>query len=265
MTPVTMTPSQSVVDGRWAGKPNKEKRKDISEITMSNDPPMSFATDTRKSNVKSRVPTMCLSGASELRIPRLDLTQTHRSPINAGLTGLTSFFFFFLKYPLIFSLLTVSNFHHTQPQRVDTLRLMASRGRYIPELIYALAFSSISVNLLWQRRAAETDRRHYSARLSILGELAGRLLRADGGEVAGDAEVARLRRLAETVGEDDTHAGESIGWRDVIFGRKESGLEREGKEELERRELERGASCPHLRGVFASPVGLPFCAASSST
>lgn len=104
MTPVTMTPSQSVVDGRWAGKPNKEKRKDISEITMSNDPPMSFATDTRKSNVKSRVPTMCLSGASELRIPRLDLTQTHRSPINAGLTGLTSFFFFLFEISIdIFS------------------------------------------------------------------------------------------------------------------------------------------------------------------
>lgn len=138
---------------------------------------------------------------------------------------------------------------------------MASRTRYIPELLYALAFSSISVNLLWQRRAAETDRRHYSARLSILGELAGRLRGASGGgggEVAvADAEVARLRRLAETVGEDDAHAGgESIGWRDVIFGRKESGLEREGKEELERRELERGASCASsLRGALMRAGG----------
>jgi hypothetical protein len=143
---------------------------------------------------------------------------------------------------------------------------MASRTRHIPELIYALAFSSISVNLLWQRRAAETDRRHCSARLSILGELAGRL--RGRGEVT-DAEVARLRRLAETVGED-THAGESIGWRDVIFGRKESGLEREGKEELERRELERGASCP-LRGalmwgaLLPAQLAYPFYAASSST
>jgi hypothetical protein len=125
---------------------------------------------------------------------------------------------------------------------------MASRNRYIPELIYALAFSSISVNLLWQRRAAETDRRHCSARLSILGELAGRLRAGGGGGEVTDAEVARLRRLAETVGED-IHAGESIGWRDVIFGRKESGLEREEKEVLERRELETGASCPPLRGV----------------
>ena len=139
---------------------------------------------------------------------------------------------------------------------------MASRGRYIPELIYALAFSSISVNLLWQRRAAETDRRHYSARLSILGELAGRLRAGGGGEVT-DAEVARLRRLAETVGED-THTGESIGWREVIFGRKESGLEREGKEELERRDLERGAFCPSVApsscwGVVASqPNWLTF-------
>ena len=133
---------------------------------------------------------------------------------------------------------------------------MASRTRHIPELIYALAFSSISVNLLWQRRAAETDRRHYSARLSILGELAGRL-RA-GGEVVTDAEVARLRRLAETVGEEDTHAGESIGWRDVILGRKESGLEREGKEELERRELERGASCSHAGALLPAQLAYPF-------
>jgi hypothetical protein len=135
-------------------------------------------------------------------------------------------------------------------------------ARYIPEIAYALAFSSISVHLLWQRRAAETDRRHYSARLSILGELAGRL-RA--GEVS-DAEVARLRRLAETVGEDSTHAGERIGWRDVVFGRKESGLEREEKEVLERRELERGASLQAspwwrpMRGVAGIPDGLPFLA-----
>jgi hypothetical protein len=117
---------------------------------------------------------------------------------------------------------------------------MAPRSRYIPELIYALAFSSISVHLLWQRRAAETDRRHYTARLSILGELAARL-RA--GETVPDVEVARLRRLAETIGED-AHSGENIGWRDVVFGRKESSIEREGKERLEHRELERGAYCP---------------------
>ncbi|KAH9965390.1 hypothetical protein BC827DRAFT_1153679 [Russula dissimulans] len=112
---------------------------------------------------------------------------------------------------------------------------MTLRTRYIPELVYALAFSSISVHLLWQRRAAETDRRHFSARLSILGDVADRL-RA--GEGVSDAEVARLRRLAETVGEV-THPGENIGWYQVIFGRKESGVERERKEELERRELDR--------------------------
>jgi hypothetical protein len=117
---------------------------------------------------------------------------------------------------------------------------MTSRTRYIPELVYALAFSSISVHLLWQRRAAEMDRRHLSARLSILGELAARL-RAD--EPVSDAEVTRLRRLAETVGEA-AHPGENVGWREVIFGRKESGEEHEGKEELERRELESGASSP---------------------
>lgn len=116
---------------------------------------------------------------------------------------------------------------------------MTSHARYIPELLYALAFSSISVHLLWQRRTAETDRRHYSARISILGELAARL---HAGEAVSDVEIARLRRLAETVGEAEAHPGENIGWRDVVFGRKESGMEREGAEELERKELERGAS-----------------------
>lgn len=133
--------------------------------------------------------------------------------------------------------------------------MASSRTRYIPELIYALAFSSISVHLLWQRRTADTDRRHLSARLSILGELAARL-RA--GEAVSDAEVARLRRLSETVGEA-THPGENVGWREVIFGRKESGAEREGKEELERRELERGAlNIPLLSACQARYRGLPF-------
>lgn len=115
---------------------------------------------------------------------------------------------------------------------------MTARARYIPELVYALAFSSISVHLLWQRRTAETERRHYSARISLLGELAARLRT---GEAVPDVEIVRLRRLAETVGAAEVHTGENIGWRDVVFGRKESGMEREGKEELERKELEQGA------------------------
>ncbi|KAI0262260.1 hypothetical protein BC834DRAFT_829175, partial [Gloeopeniophorella convolvens] len=98
--------------------------------------------------------------------------------------------------------------------------------------------SALSPYTAWQRRAAETDRRHYSARLSILGELAARL-RA--GETVPDAEVARLRRLAENAA-IETHDGAEIGWKEVIFGRKESGAEREGKEELERRDLEQGPS-----------------------
>ena len=132
---------------------------------------------------------------------------------------------------------------------------MASRARYIPELIYALAFSSISVHLLWQRRTAETERRHYSARVSILGELAARL-RA--GEAVPDVEISRLRRLAETAGTAEAHPGENIGWREVVFGRKESGMEREGKEELERRELEQGGSLTHAAGSRIMAYAPPY-------
>jgi hypothetical protein len=130
---------------------------------------------------------------------------------------------------------------------------MTSRARYIPELVYALAFSSFSVHLLWQRRTAETDRRHYSARISILGELAARL-RA--GEAVPDVEISRLRRLAETAEAAEAHPGENIGWRDVVFGRKETVMEREGKEVLERREMERGASLSARR--WQSQSGLPL-------
>jgi hypothetical protein len=133
----------------------------------------------------------------------------------------------------------------SESEHTDQSYAMTPRSRYIPELIYALAFSSISVHLLWQRRAAEADRRHYTARLSILDDLAARL-RA--GQVVSDVEVARLRRLAETIGED-THSGESIGWREVVFGRKETSIEREGKEQLEHRELERGAYYPPSRAM----------------
>ncbi|KAI0043752.1 hypothetical protein FA95DRAFT_1574889 [Auriscalpium vulgare] len=111
-------------------------------------------------------------------------------------------------------------------------------SRYIPELIYSLAFSSLSVHLLLARRDAATSRRQLSARISLLDELATRL-RA--GEDMSRAEVARMRRLAWE-GEAESSIGgegEEIGWREVVFGRRERAGEKEGKDEWERKDLER--------------------------
>lgn len=87
----------------------------------------------------------------------------------------------------------------------------------IPELIYAFAFSSVSVHLLWQHRTTEIDDQRRSAYLSILDEVAGRL-RA--GEAVPDTEAARLCRLAETV--DHTAYPERTlgGAKSFLEGRK---------------------------------------------
>ncbi|KAI0314634.1 hypothetical protein OF83DRAFT_1017631, partial [Amylostereum chailletii] len=92
-------------------------------------------------------------------------------------------------------------------------------SRYLPELVYSVALSSLSVHLLWARRAAASDKQILSARISILEDLTTRL-RA--GEVVSDAEVARLRKLAregagnpDNIGEED----KAIGWKEVLFGR----------------------------------------------
>jgi hypothetical protein len=135
MTPVTMAPRQPRVDveergdGRWRATQNKERKGHLGhlycKITKNNDP----LSPTSQPQIERELSGVTcshdvLSGESELRIPRLDLTQLtdHRSTIHAGpLTVLTSFFFFFLKYPLIFFLRTVSNFHniHQPNARVD--------------------------------------------------------------------------------------------------------------------------------------------------
>ncbi|KAI0067631.1 hypothetical protein BV25DRAFT_1911526 [Artomyces pyxidatus] len=110
--------------------------------------------------------------------------------------------------------------------------------RYIPELIYSLALSSLSVHLLFQRRESTTVRRQLSARVSLLEELVRRL-RA--GEDVSPAEIARMRKLGREGPEkvDVQGDGDAVGWREVIFGRAERPGEQAGKDEWERKDLER--------------------------
>ncbi|KAA1470445.1 hypothetical protein DENSPDRAFT_879715 [Dentipellis sp. KUC8613] len=110
-------------------------------------------------------------------------------------------------------------------------------SRYASELIYSLAFSSLAVHLLWQRRAADTERRRLGTQISILEEISTRL-RA--GERIPDAEYTRLRRLGHEgeVLEKDRKEEEDIGWRDMLFGRTETAQEKQGAEEWDRRDLE---------------------------
>ncbi|KAI0030320.1 hypothetical protein K488DRAFT_87891 [Vararia minispora EC-137] len=127
------------------------------------------------------------------------------------------------------------------------------RTRYVPELLSALALSSLSVHLFFHRRQAQSDRDRIAARTSILQDLAQRL-RA--GENIPDSEVARLRKLARQAEQEHTRAdildsGESaaVGWRDVVFGRRPTPAEDAQRDAFDahdidrlRRELEKDAS-----------------------
>jgi hypothetical protein len=95
---------------------------------------------------------------------------------------------------------------------------------YVPHVVYSLAFISLSTHLLWQRKAADTQRAQINARLSVLESLAGRL-RA--GEQVPQGEIDRLQNLVR--GKNDSEAAprqgsllaEEVGWKDVFFGRSQ--------------------------------------------
>lgn len=103
------------------------------------------------------------------------------------------------------------------------LRRPRSRIRHLPELIYSVLFSSLSVNLLYQRREATTERRHLNARISILEDLTRRLKE---GERIEETEIERLRKLGREGqrGVDENGVAvsvdEEIGWKEVFLGKK---------------------------------------------
>ena len=94
--------------------------------------------------------------------------------------------------------------------------------RFMPHIIYSLALTSFSMHLLYERRATEEDRAHYSGKISILETLVQNL---EQGQKMDPREVERLRKLA---GLSTSHALEisrnrsTIGWKEVLLGNSPS-------------------------------------------
>lgn len=106
-----------------------------------------------------------------------------------------------------------------------------------------MAVTSIGIHLLTHRKAAEAERAQISAQISILESTAQRL---KSGEVIPDREFERLRRLARSqeiprVSSDEGVERETIGWRDVLLGRKEA--ESSAADKWDRNDLEKGRRC----------------------
>ena len=94
--------------------------------------------------------------------------------------------------------------------------------RFMPHIVYSLALTSFSMHLLYERRATDEDRAHYSGKISILETLVQNL---EQGRTMDPREVERLRKLA---GFSTSHVPEidraqsRIGWREVLLGKTPS-------------------------------------------
>lgn len=95
--------------------------------------------------------------------------------------------------------------------------------KYLPEIIYALALTSLSTHMLWQRKDSADQRAHYTARVKLLEDTAQRL-RA--GQDVPQSDFDLIDKMAREPGVDraaarGTEPLGSIGWREVLLGRKD--------------------------------------------
>lgn len=77
-------------------------------------------------------------------------------------------------------------------------------SKYIPQIILACTFTSVSIHLLNQRRECEEERRRFSTQVSALENV---VHRQRAGEIVSDAEMAKIRRR---VGLPDTQAVRTV-------------------------------------------------------
>ncbi|KAH7883268.1 hypothetical protein F5I97DRAFT_219098 [Phlebopus sp. FC_14] len=111
---------------------------------------------------------------------------------------------------------------------------------YLPYILYSTALISVSIHLLWQRKAAEEDRARHDAQISILEDLAQRLR---SGAPMTDEEVNGLRHLARIHGEGEapqkrTGSEGGVRWTDAIRGRKVVNSDKSTNAEWEQKDLE---------------------------
>lgn len=88
-------------------------------------------------------------------------------------------------------------------------------SRYLYHVLSAATFTSISINLLNQRRDAEIRDAKLSAQTFALQDVLRRLKE---GETINDAELIKIRRrvgLVPNLSVDDTYA-QAVGWKEVF-------------------------------------------------
>jgi hypothetical protein len=94
--------------------------------------------------------------------------------------------------------------------------------RYVPNILYAMGLTSVSIHLLDTRKQMAEERAIYRAQESVLSSLISRL-RA--GEDISDTEIERLKTLAyrrtldSRLGTDEQKEEIRMGWKETLLGR----------------------------------------------
>ncbi|KAF8161493.1 hypothetical protein B0H34DRAFT_796276 [Crassisporium funariophilum] len=125
-------------------------------------------------------------------------------------------------------------------------------NRYFPHALFAVALSSVSINLVSQRKSAEDERARVKAQLSILQSIKEQL--QSDTPISND-ELERLKKLARsaapTNGADAGVTGglrEQVSWSDIFRGRKPTMMDGEqevskwDKQDLEKMRKEMAGS-----------------------
>jgi MoxR-like ATPase len=88
--------------------------------------------------------------------------------------------------------------------------------RYFPHVLYAIALTSISINLASQRRTAEDERSGIQAQISVLQSIKEQLL---SGKPLSNEELDRQKKLARSAN-NDRELHRAVSWTEVFRSAK---------------------------------------------
>jgi hypothetical protein len=118
--------------------------------------------------------------------------------------------------------------------------------RYLPHLIYSVALTTVSLHLLSQRKASETQKARLTAQISILESIVHQL--RSNNPLSND-ELQRLRNLTRANSEETLLGNaayeDKVSWRDVILGRRWLASAQEEESKWHKKDIEEGVSLIH--------------------
>ncbi|EKM53622.1 uncharacterized protein PHACADRAFT_260073 [Phanerochaete carnosa HHB-10118-sp] len=112
--------------------------------------------------------------------------------------------------------------------------------RFLPEIIYTIALTSLSTHMLWLRKESQEQRAYFTTRLKLLEDTAQRL-RA--GQPVPEDDFDLIRKMAREPGSDRGAARgieptDHLGWKEALLGRKGGAGSR--SEQLDMQDWEEG-------------------------